>query len=167
DLLGVGDALRDLFTPLFQHREDAPVGEPVEDGAHDPEADDLRPQMLPVHAEGPGDMRDLASAFGDGQWSQGIHRCDLAVGTIAPGTGRRRRSLPRRRWRGWTGPKSAWTPRDCVPPRPKPSYRSFPRRSPRRTRPSQRGGFRSAPMDPWFSLPFFGFVVECRRFAHG
>ena len=67
DFLGVGDALPDLFTPQFQHREDALVGELVEDGAHDREADDLRHQMRPVHAEGPGDLRDLAVARVDGQ----------------------------------------------------------------------------------------------------
>ena len=35
DLLGVGQALGDLLPPLFQHREDGPIGEPVEHGAHD------------------------------------------------------------------------------------------------------------------------------------
>ena len=51
-LLCIGQALSDLLAPYFQHREDRSIGEPVQDQAHDAEADDLGEQMGPVHAEG-------------------------------------------------------------------------------------------------------------------
>ena len=59
DLLGVGQTLRDLLSPLFEHPQYGLVCEPVEKRADDREADHLGGQMRPVHAEGSGDLFHL------------------------------------------------------------------------------------------------------------
>ena len=66
DLLGVGEAARDLLPPGLEDLQDRLVGEQVQHGAHDAEADDLRDEMRPVDAERAGDLLDLSAAFGGG-----------------------------------------------------------------------------------------------------
>jgi len=64
DSLGRGQALRDLFTPHFQHLEDWSIGVPVKDHAHDAEAGYLCKQLRPVQAEGRDDPLDGSATAG-------------------------------------------------------------------------------------------------------
>ena len=74
DPLGVGQPFRDLPPPLLEHGEDAAIGEPVEEGADDSEADDLGDQMRPIHPERPCDPFDLPARIGLRQKKESIHR---------------------------------------------------------------------------------------------
>ena len=64
DLLGVGQPAGDLLPARLEDPQDRLVGEQVQDGAHDPEADDLRDEMRPVDPERAGDLTDLSAALG-------------------------------------------------------------------------------------------------------
>jgi hypothetical protein len=59
DLRGVRESLLDLVAPLGEHCQDRAVRERVEHPADDREADRLRDQVGPVHAERPGDLLHL------------------------------------------------------------------------------------------------------------
>src|SRR6185436_8259832 len=63
DLLGVGQAGGNLLAPGLEHLEDRPVGQAVEHDADDAEADALREQVNPVHAERAGDLFDLRHGY--------------------------------------------------------------------------------------------------------
>ena len=52
--------------PGLEDLQDRLVGEQIEHGADDAEADDLRQEVRPVDAERAGDLLDLAAAFGRG-----------------------------------------------------------------------------------------------------
>jgi hypothetical protein len=60
DFFGIGDALGNLPPALFQHNEDALIGEFVEHGAYNSETDDLCAEVRPIHTESAGDLCDLS-----------------------------------------------------------------------------------------------------------
>src|SRR5262249_53312709 len=62
-LVGIRETLGDELTPLLQHLEDRPIGEPVEKKTDDAEADHLSYQMRPVHAERSGNLFDLPATL--------------------------------------------------------------------------------------------------------
>ncbi len=69
DLLGVGQAARDLLAPRLEDLQDRLVGQQVQHDAHDAEADDLRDEVRPVNAEGGSDLLELSGTLG-----YGLHR---------------------------------------------------------------------------------------------
>ena len=130
DLLGVGQTQRDLLAPRLEHLQHRLVGEPVEQRADDREADDLRRQVRPVHAERPGDLFDLPAARPASAVRERhvAHSSVTALGCrgssrlpTSRGTARRTRSLRRTRWPESTAPSPAWPSPDCVRPPPTPS----------------------------------------------
>ena len=63
DLVGIGEAVGDLLPPGLEDLQNGRVGEQVQHGADDAEADDLRHEVRPVDPERPGDLLDLATAL--------------------------------------------------------------------------------------------------------
>ena len=74
----------DLLPPRLEHLQDRLVGEPVEHGADDAEADDLRQQVRPVDAERPGDLLELAAALRRDQQVQDVMHRRVTGGPHAP-----------------------------------------------------------------------------------
>jgi hypothetical protein len=72
-VFGIGQAFRDLLAPLFQDCKDGAIGKPVENKANNAEADYLRNQVLPIHAERPGDLFELTTVALIRQQYEHIH----------------------------------------------------------------------------------------------
>ena len=76
DLLGIVQALLDALLALLEHCQDGLVGIAVQQERHDGEADALRDEVRPVHAEGPGDvLRRLRQVAADAAEENGrLHK---------------------------------------------------------------------------------------------
>src|SRR5262249_38698643 len=73
-LVGICETLGDESTPIRQHFEDRPIGEPVEKKTEDAEADHLSYQMSPVHAERLGNLFDLPATLRFHHQDKCIHK---------------------------------------------------------------------------------------------
>jgi hypothetical protein len=62
-LVGISETLGDESTPIRQHSEDRPIGEPVKKKTDDAEADHLSYQMGPIYTERPGNLFDLPATL--------------------------------------------------------------------------------------------------------